>query len=1277
LRRHRLIFLLAPGLAWSHIAFALDVNVGGTAGACDPANDTTCDTTSLVDAINWVNSSGSTSTITIDAASYAPPTTGRFADASEDDLPSLTVPTTVTSTESTLDSIGFVVNALRAKDVDLTVSNLVVRSADADSGDGGEFSYSGIDVDNGNLTGTNLRFLDGGPFGSQDAPGRYGVHGIFVREGNATLTDIDINANARGGGVYFQDDQVPSVGHDLSILGTSNISNIKNGPFHVGHGPGSAIDASGFASVTIGGTATFANDSYSSGDPAVSLYRGGSTTIDGATFDNGLSDSGVLLQIGGSLAVTNSTFTNNDGISLAYGGEATAGYAPTGQVSIDGTVFDHNYNSAEGFGGGAVSIYGAEGGVNASITSSTFSNNTQGGGYGGEAADLAYKGLGHLEVENTMFTDFNGDSTRIQGEARFVDSTWTTQYGGEGAMGGAVFEVGGSDLTVQGCTFDHVYGAEGGAVYVSSSVPYNYGSVDTFATFMDTDFNDVQATSDGGEIFVEEGATVTLHSTSFTNAMAPRGGAIAVGPWYGDSMQPGQVYGDDVSFRNTAALSGGAIYLYQGSMASFTGGSFTNSTADMGATPFLPDGPEGYGGAVVAVSSSLEFHGTTFTDNHAAEWGGVVFSGDPWQAYYNESWGDVGPFGSYCASANYGRANVRSAAIGGPGGYGGSVIVLDGVTDSGATAGGAAVAYFGHFDQVTIEASTFTGDQAGAGFYGTPDYGGPPYGAFLVDSVSSFDMSCSTICSDTGAAVASAIGWFDDGAVGGAGGGELQVKNPKESEVSARKGAHQETAPRTGQLVGATTGNLPVPTKDIRGTIRNNTFQNIADGGEGYGSTVALWFCDLSDGGGYFNQGGDTADTGVWDTSFPPNRDTGVWDTSPPNPDTIPHLTNARGQVSIVNNTFVGNDGAQGLVSASTGDVRTDLRNNILQDGAIGLMLDPYSRFLTGDYNLYDNLGANVVGATMFPAANSVSGAPAFRDYTPGTCFGELYLDPGTPGYDQGDPALADWDGSRSNIGAFGGPDACTPDADGDGANAIVDCNEADPTISPNQADTPYDGIDQNCDGSDLYDVDGDTYLADNAACGGDDCNDADPNIHPGAVDTPYDGIDQDCSGYDACDNDGDGSNALACGGLDCNDDDATIYPGAPEIPDDGIDQNCDGSDLQCDVDGDGVKNTACGGFDCNDDDATIYPGATEVPYDGIDQDCTGTDLCDVDCDGYLAPECGGDDCDDTDPATHPGAVDNPLDNIDQTAMAMPRPCGPRAAVAARRPRRRPSVGCG
>jgi len=75
-----------------------------------------------------------------------------------------------------------------------------------------------------------------------------------------------------------------------------------------------------------------------------------------------------------------------------------------------------------------------------------------------------------------------------------------------------------------------------------------------------------------------------------------------------------------------------------------------------------------------------------------------------------------------------------------------------------------------------------------------------------------------------------------------------------------------------------------------------------------------------------------------------------------------------------------------------------------------------------------------------------------------------------------------------------------------------------------------------------------------------DDCDDEDASIHPGAQEVPYDGIDQDCDGFDLTDVDSDGFDGG--GGTDCNDNDASIHPGAQEVLDDGIDQNCDGFDL-------------------------------------------------------------------------------------------------------------------
>ncbi len=150
------------------------------------------------------------------------------------------------------------------------------------------------------------------------------------------------------------------------------------------------------------------------------------------------------------------------------------------------------------------------------------------------------------------------------------------------------------------------------------------------------------------------------------------------------------------------------------------------------------------------------------------------------------------------------------------------------------------------------------------------------------------------------------------------------------------------------------------------------------------------------------------------------------------------------------------------------------------------------------------------------------------------------------------------------------------PDADGDGygvdANAILacdaptstwinrggDCDDTQATVSPAGTEIAYDGVDQDCSGADLNDVDGDGFVARQA--GGDDCDDADASVHPGATEVPYDGVDQDCSGADLNDLDGDGFVATEAGGDDCDDADAAVFPGAAETWANGFtDNDCDG----------------------------------------------------------------------------------------------------------------------
>ena len=215
------------------------------------------------------------------------------------------------------------------------------------------------------------------------------------------------------------------------------------------------------------------------------------------------------------------------------------------------------------------------------------------------------------------------------------------------------------------------------------------------------------------------------------------------------------------------------------------------------------------------------------------------------------------------------------------------------------------------------------------------------------------------------------------------------------------------------------------------------------------------------------------------------------------------------------------------------------------------------------------------------------------------------------------------------------------------------------------ETDAFYDGIDQDCDGSDEFDADGDGYAsdahADRAGALGEDCDDAEPAVHPAVVIELCNDIDDDCDGlvdgeddnvdpdgartwYADADDDGYGDASVfevSCSSLeghvededtDCDDADADINPGAQEICS-GVDEDCDGLtddaddtvdatqggvERWADADGDGYGDPFDGGWtcvapdgsaentlDCDDTDALISPDADEV-CDGADNDCNG-----------------------------------------------------------------------
>ncbi len=282
-----------------------------------------------------------------------------------------------------------------------------------------------------------------------------------------------------------------------------------------------------------------------------------------------------------------------------------------------------------------------------------------------------------------------------------------------------------------------------------------------------------------------------------------------------------------------------------------------------------------------------------------------------------------------------------------------------------------------------------------------------------------------------------------------------------------------------------------------------------------------------------------------------------------------------------------------------------------------------------------------------------------------------------------------------------------TPDADGDGANAIecggADCDDSDPNRFPgNEEVCDADRHDEDCDPNTVGpDLDGDGYAS--IACCNDtncglDCDDSRRYASPDAAeicdlrDTDCDGAVDEGQAVDGfADMDGDrrgdpdrpitgcpADDSFAFVGDDCDDDDPST-PGE-ELTGDGADNDCDGridetgggaSLLWPDDDGDGYgdaegtpieTSAAVEGYapiagDCDDDDDTVHPGAEER-CNGLDDDCDGRpdfriadgDGEDDDGDGVPDAACAEDglpaDCDDLNPGVFPGAPET-CDGVD------------------------------
>jgi hypothetical protein len=241
------------------------------------------------------------------------------------------------------------------------------------------------------------------------------------------------------------------------------------------------------------------------------------------------------------------------------------------------------------------------------------------------------------------------------------------------------------------------------------------------------------------------------------------------------------------------------------------------------------------------------------------------------------------------------------------------------------------------------------------------------------------------------------------------------------------------------------------------------------------------------------------------------------------------------GSATLRNNVFWANSnpGQGGALYATDGAVVTSTNNGWVANGdGSGAALWTNADTVASVNDLYlANAGNDAVarrtnGILSIDYASFFGNSPIDTDGTvgvgvryddplvsvPASCDASTLMPPvGSPLVDAGDPGLFDPDGSVSDIGPFGGPEAspclgqlddtdrdgqvdgCDPcpdlafevDGDGDGWWACDDCDDTDPSVFPGAYDAPGDGVDQDCDGGEGVLPTGDTGADSGADTGG------------------------------------------------------------------------------------------------------------------------------------------------------------------------------------------------
>ena len=648
-------------------------------------------------------------------------------------------------------------------------------------------------------------------------------------------------------------------------------------------------------------------------------------------------------------------------------------------------------------------------------------------------------------------------------------------YGG----GLAVYD---ASASLTDCELDENSAYQGGGIYVWNGQ----------LTLSSVSVSDNVSDNEGGGLYVREGSTVTASSVTVTdNTAGDAGGGAAFedsdGTWTGSTVS-----------GNTSGASGGGFSLEGGTSSSVDADLSENHAGGAGGGVYVVDHALSLSGSLVANTAS-EPHGQALYANgielaltdldisghwdravHAATGSTVTVSGGTWT----------------------GNASSVSGGVL----YSQGPVTLSGTTvDGNATEGNGGAIY-------VDEATTTLGDcrfednaaeaEGGAVFV---------YKADLSISGCSFELNSAG--TEGGGVLHSAVGFGDltvtDSTFtnnwAGTRGASLKAEN---ANVTTSSGNTVSGGDEEGWLVQGGTA-----------TFEHDSFSGSEDHG--------LMLESVS--------GGSIA----W-SRFEGNGGDGAY------------LSAVGSDFRVHNSVFAGNTGAGLRVFASNGGFAAENLDAVANsDGvvveygsAVSLVnviaahntdagLDAVSSSeLSVSYSAAGGNGEDWAGslAGLVGAEGNLDDEPAYSDWSPGdeVSGARLALSSSSPCRDAGDPELLDPDGSRSDMGSWGGPDSLDGDEDGDGwLLSAGDCDDGDSSVYPGADDSWYDGVDGDCDGADDYDQDLDGWRHEASGDEPADCDDTDPEVHPEADEVPGDGVDSDCDGLEG----GEGDTGTPSGG--------------------------------------------------------------------------------------------------------------------------------------------------